>query len=62
MRSANRTFLKKLQDGGAPGFHFYTLNQSEPTLSICQQLLKNHLRLNVLYLLFGTTYNHQLAL
>ncbi len=34
-----QTFLKKLQDGGAPGFHFYTLNQSEPTLSICQQLL-----------------------
>lgn len=34
-----KTFLEKLSIGGAPGFHFYTLNQAEPTLSICQELV-----------------------
>ena len=29
---------RRLIDGGAPGLHFYTMNQSAPTLKILQQL------------------------
>ncbi len=29
---------EKLIAGGAPGLHFYTLNQAEPTMAICQAL------------------------
>lgn len=28
--------------GGAPGLHFYTLNQGEASLNLCQLLLKQH--------------------
>lgn len=29
--------------GGAPGLHFYTMNQIEPTKTVCQHLLRNSL-------------------
>jgi len=29
---------QRLLDGGAPGLHFYSLNQAGPTTAICQQL------------------------
>jgi len=29
---------EKLRAGGAPGFHFYTMNQAEPTLGILTNL------------------------
>ena len=29
---------EKLLEAGAPGFHFYTLNQAEPTIQICKNL------------------------
>ncbi len=31
-------FTQKLIDAGAPGLHFYTMNRTDPTLTICQRL------------------------
>lgn len=32
-------FCHTLKRGGAPGFHFYTLNQANPSFEICQALI-----------------------
>jgi methylenetetrahydrofolate reductase (NADPH) len=29
---------QRLLDAGAPGLHFYCMNQAEPTLAICERL------------------------
>jgi len=31
------TLCRRLLDGGAPGLHFYTMNQAGPTLAICRR-------------------------
>lgn len=31
-------FTQKLIDVGVPGLHFYTMNRTEPTLTVCQRL------------------------
>jgi methylenetetrahydrofolate reductase (NADPH) len=31
--------LQRLRDGGAPGFHFYTMNQAGATLELCRRLV-----------------------
>jgi methylenetetrahydrofolate reductase (NADPH) len=33
---------ERLIEGGAPGLHFYTLNQAKPTLSLCESLGLSH--------------------
>lgn len=42
LQDFGREFITELCDGliqtGAPGLHFYTLNQAGPTLAICEQL------------------------
>jgi methylenetetrahydrofolate reductase (NADPH) len=30
--------LERLRHGGAPGFHFYTMNQAGPTLELCRRM------------------------
>lgn len=32
------SLCEQLRAGGAPGFHFYTMNQSSPTLALCERL------------------------
>ena len=32
------TLCQRLLDGGAPGLHFYTLNQAEPTLKVVDNI------------------------
>jgi methylenetetrahydrofolate reductase (NADPH) len=32
------TLCERLRDGGAPGLHFYTMNQSAPTLGVLERL------------------------
>jgi len=35
-------FTQKLIEAGVPGLHFYTMNRTEPTLTICQRLGLTH--------------------
>jgi len=35
-------FTHKLIDAGVPGLHFYTMNRTDPTLTICQRLGLTH--------------------